>query len=88
MASALSANGWLRHRIPGAEICATLAYSIYLTHKALLHLVDDWFPHLESGGKLPWLAVYALVCVAAAAVLHLAVERPFLKLRERLDAAS
>jgi len=62
-----------------------LAYSLYLTHKALIHLVDAWFPKLQSTGGIPWTIVYALVCVAAAVALHFAIERPFLKLRKRLD---
>jgi peptidoglycan/LPS O-acetylase OafA/YrhL len=82
-ASALSANGWLRRKIPGAGLGAALAYTLYLTHKAMMHLVDGWFPHLESASRLAWLAVYALCCVAVAGMLHLAVEKPFLKLRER-----
>lgn len=85
VASALSENSLLCYRIPGAELCATLAYTLYLTHKALMHLVDAWFPGLANRGWLPWLAVYAVACVAVAAVLHGTVERPFLKLRERLD---
>ena len=62
-----------------------LAYSLYLTHKALMHLVDAWFPKLQSTGGIPWTIVYALVCVAAAVALHFAIERPFLALRDRLD---
>ncbi len=85
VASALSTHGLLRLRIPGASLCATLAYALYLTHKALFHLIDTWFPKLQSAGWLPWTIVYGLVCVAVAAALHLAIERPFLKLRERID---
>jgi peptidoglycan/LPS O-acetylase OafA/YrhL len=91
VASALSANGWLRLRIPGAQTCATLAYCLYLTQKQMLHLTDDWFPRLEQSGRLPWLLVYLGVCFAAAAALHWCVERPFLRLRDRrrsLKAAS
>jgi peptidoglycan/LPS O-acetylase OafA/YrhL len=40
---------------------------------------------LQSAGWIPWTIVYALVCVAAAVALHFAIERPFLKLRKRLD---
>jgi peptidoglycan/LPS O-acetylase OafA/YrhL len=80
VASALSTNGWLRLRIPGAQTCATLAYCLYLTQKQMLHLTDAWFPGL---GRLPWLVAYLAVCVSVAAVLHLCVERPFLRLRER-----
>jgi hypothetical protein len=30
-----------------------------------------------------WLAVYAVVCMTAASILYLCVERPFLLLRDR-----
>ena len=83
VASALSTNGWLRKKIPGAQLCATLAYCLYLTQKEILHLVDDCFPQLEKAGRLPWLVVYLLACFAVAGLLHVCVERPFLRLRDR-----
>jgi peptidoglycan/LPS O-acetylase OafA/YrhL len=83
VASALSTNGWLRLKIPGARLCATLAYCLYLTQKELLHLVDLRFPRLEQVGRLPWLLVYLAVCFLVAGALHLCIERPFLLLRDR-----
>jgi peptidoglycan/LPS O-acetylase OafA/YrhL len=83
VASALSVNGWLRLKIPGAKLCATLAYCLYLTQKEMFHLVDAWFPGLEKAGRLPWLVVYLLVCFAVAGALHLCMDRPFLWLRDR-----
>jgi peptidoglycan/LPS O-acetylase OafA/YrhL len=83
VASALSVNGWLRIRIPGAQLCATLAYCLYLTQKELLHLVDLWFPNLGEASRLTWFAVYMALCFAVAGALHLSVERPFLLLRDR-----
>lgn len=83
VASALSSNGWLRLKVPGAQLCATLAYCLYLTQKELLHLVDLWFPRLQAVGRLPWFVVYMALCFVVAGALHLAVERPFLILRDR-----
>jgi peptidoglycan/LPS O-acetylase OafA/YrhL len=83
VASALSSNGWLRYRIPGAQLLATLAYSMYLTHKELIHLIDQWFPSIAEGAMVRWLCVYAVACMLAAAILYLCVERPFLVLRDR-----
>ncbi|HKF49883.1 MAG TPA: acyltransferase [Terracidiphilus sp.] len=84
VASALSDNGLLsRFRVPGAKLVATLAYSLYLTQKEMIHLVSDWFPSLESRGGWRWLLVYALCSFAVAAALYLFVERPFLLLRDR-----
>jgi peptidoglycan/LPS O-acetylase OafA/YrhL len=83
VASALSTNGWLRVKVPGAQLVATLAYSLYLTSKELIHLVDRAFPSIAEGAMFRWLGVYAVSCFAAASVLYLCVERPFLKLRDR-----
>jgi peptidoglycan/LPS O-acetylase OafA/YrhL len=83
VASAVSSNGWLRLRVPGARLIATLAYSLCLIHKELIHIVDLCFPSIAHGAMLDWLCVYALFCLTAAAVLHLCVERPFLRLRDR-----
>jgi peptidoglycan/LPS O-acetylase OafA/YrhL len=83
VASAVSANGWLRFKIPGAQLIATLAYSFYLTSKELIHLVDWALPSIAEGAMFRWLAVYAVFCFVAASVLYLCVERPFLNLRDR-----
>lgn len=88
VASAASEGSLLsRWRVPGAALLATMAYSLYLTHKAVYHLV-----RAEIG---PWLKLhdgYALLCYGAAALaggalLYLAVERPALRWRDRRWAA-
>jgi len=84
VASALSRNGLLRFKVPGARLIATLAYSLYLTHKELIHLVDDNFPVLAQAGRLQWMGLYAVACLVVASALYLAVERPFLLLRDRV----
>jgi len=85
LASSLSANGVLaRLKLPGVGVIATLAYSFYLTHKAVMHLdrlfISNWVALKGSVGLL----IYAATCFAAAYALHVAVERPFLRMRERL----
>ncbi|MCC8475816.1 acyltransferase [Xanthomonas arboricola] len=70
-------------RVPGAAWLAAISYSLYLTHKAVFHLTQGWFgPALEGRGVLAF-AVYGLVAVLGGALLHYAVERPFLQLRDR-----
>jgi peptidoglycan/LPS O-acetylase OafA/YrhL len=85
--SSVSSNGVLaRVKIPGAESLATLAFSLYLTHKAVGHMVMQGFPEITaSRGPAAWL-LYAVSCFAAAWLLHIAVERPFLSLRDRGSA--
>jgi peptidoglycan/LPS O-acetylase OafA/YrhL len=83
-ASSVSRNGLLaRVKIPGAETVATLAFSLYLTHKEVGHIVMQQFPRITSPqGPASWL-LYAVTCLSAAWLLHVAVERPFLRLRDR-----
>jgi peptidoglycan/LPS O-acetylase OafA/YrhL len=70
--------------IPGCGALSTLAYTLYLVHKELLHLVDRAFPSLFEWNRLAWVAVYLASCLLCSLVLHLAIERPFLQLRSRL----
>jgi len=83
-ASSVSNNGLLaRVKIPGAQTIATLAFSLYLTHKAVGHIVMEKFPQITTAqGPASWL-LYAVTCLSAALLLHIAVERPFLRLRDR-----
>ena len=83
MASALSRNGLLaRFSVPGAKTLALLSFSLYLSHKGVVHLVNIYAPQLI---ERPWLAqpVYMSACVAVAAALYACVERPFLTIRDR-----
>ncbi|HTJ28884.1 MAG TPA: acyltransferase [Acidobacteriaceae bacterium] len=84
-ASALSHNGLLaRLHIPGARAVATLAFTLYLSHKGILHLTTVFFPQISASGGLPWIALFLACAFAAAALLYFAVERPFMLLRDRL----
>jgi peptidoglycan/LPS O-acetylase OafA/YrhL len=72
-----------RCAVPGVRALATAAYSLYLTHKMVFHAVQ------MSALQWPGLQQFALegaliVALGAGAVLYWSVERPFLKLRERL----
>ncbi len=84
VASSISDNGLLgRWKIPGAKLIAALAFTLYLTSKELIHVVDLFFPKLHEASMLGWLAVYAGFCLVTSGTLHLCVERPFLWLRDR-----
>ncbi|MEZ2348694.1 acyltransferase family protein [Terriglobus sp. RCC_193] len=81
--SAMSVNGWLACvRVPGAETVAALAFSLYLTHKPVAHYVMERFPEIaKPHGPASWL-LYTVSCFGVAIVLHVAVERSFMKLRD------
>jgi peptidoglycan/LPS O-acetylase OafA/YrhL len=75
-----------RVRVPGAAWVAAASYSLYLIHKPVFHLVMTYLgPWLEGNAAIEF-AVYAIASLAAGALLHHAIERPFLRLRERRDA--
>lgn len=63
---------------------ATVSYSVYLTHKGIIHMthaVIDRF-HLDY---LLVLFISGSACLGGAWLMHLVVEKPFMKLRDRLD---
>ena len=73
-------------KVRGFGLIAALAYSLYLTHKEIIHLVREHLPRLvESGGWLV-LVVYFAFSFGVAFVLYMAIERPFLRLRERISS--
>jgi peptidoglycan/LPS O-acetylase OafA/YrhL len=72
-------------RVRGFGFIATLAYSLYLTHKEVVHLVQDYLPrYVDSSGWVALLIYFAFSFLAAAA-LYFAIERPFLRLREKIS---
>jgi peptidoglycan/LPS O-acetylase OafA/YrhL len=82
--AAADARCWLgRVHVPGSRWIATLAFSLYLTHKEVAHVVHERLPRLA--GERDWRAAvtYAVSCVGVAAVLYFVIERPFLQLRDR-----
>ncbi|MFT4928925.1 MAG: peptidoglycan/LPS O-acetylase OafA/YrhL [Phenylobacterium sp.] len=87
VAGASSANSMIgRYRVPGASVVATLAYSLYLTHKSVFYMITTNFEsQLSSNGYLTFF-VYAIAALLAASILYVIVERPFLKLRSKFLA--
>ncbi|MGA0602727.1 acyltransferase family protein [Caulobacter sp. KR2-114] len=80
-----SKPGGLATRLGGGPVRALAAgaYSLYLSHKLVFHAVT------LAAERWPWLAPLALPLALAAALvvgaaLYWSVERPFLRLRERL----
>lgn len=78
-----SARSWIgRWSVPGMDWLAAASYSLYLTHKSVYHVVDKLLGEALQRQPLMSFAVYLLAILAAGAVLHYAVERPGLALRE------
>jgi len=68
---------------------ATLSYSIYLTHKQLIHLTHLALkPYGIGEDTYTAFFISAAVALLGGWLLHLTVEKPFLALRDRLIARS
>lgn len=74
-----------KRALPGMAWIAAISYSLYLSHKAVFHLVQLALGEDFTAHGLLAFAVYAVVTLAGGALLYYAVERPFLRLRERLE---
>ena len=77
-------RSWIgRWRVPGAGWLALISYSLYLVHKPVYHMVNDAFGAQLQGRGVVAFAAYAAAALLAGALLHYAIERPFLQLRDR-----
>ncbi len=85
LVAALSPGSLLqRLRVPGAAGIALWSYAIYLTHKTLCVLLRA--PLRDAGwGPDTWQAIVLMsaASILAGWLLHLLVETPFMKLRDR-----
>jgi peptidoglycan/LPS O-acetylase OafA/YrhL len=76
-----------RFAIPGAGALAAAAYSLYLSNKIVFRAVQmalrDRPPNIQSFS----LVIGLLAALAAGAVLYQLVERPLLKIRDRMRSA-
>ena len=73
-----------RYRVWGATTVSTLAYSIYLTHKQIMHLDHLYLGSVINMDGLVGTIIYLVTIVSAAALLYACVERPFLRARDRI----
>ncbi|NOK35433.1 acyltransferase [Corallococcus exercitus] len=73
-------------RIPGVKTFAVLSFTVYLTHKAMQHAVRDALkPHGMDAFHVVTVLGGVVAVLLASLALHQGVERPMLKLRERLE---
>ncbi len=81
--------GCVLSRIRGFALPATLAYSLYLTHKEIGHLDSVYLLRFLNAGP-SWinLAIFFATSFLAAGILYFLVERPLLKLREKISSRS
>ncbi|HZP65624.1 MAG TPA: acyltransferase [Rudaea sp.] len=72
-----------RRRIPGAGWIAAISYSLYLSHKLAMHAVQAWLAAWDSPPRAVAFVSYVAVILLIGAALHYAIERPFLRWRDR-----
>jgi peptidoglycan/LPS O-acetylase OafA/YrhL len=72
-----------RWRVPGAAPLALWSYAIYLSHKAVAHMLHQQVPALADAGAPLVIAALMTACVAVGWLLHRLVEAPFLALRDK-----
>lgn len=77
-----------RRRIPGAGWFAAVSYSLYLSHKLAMHAVHVWLAALPSMSGIIVFILYVCAILFFGATLHYAVERPFLRWRDRSASTS
>ena len=74
-----------KYRVPGGQALATGAYSLYLSHKIAYHATQAWIAPALGVTGYARLLLAILFALLLGAVLYWAVERPFLKLRDRFE---
>jgi peptidoglycan/LPS O-acetylase OafA/YrhL len=85
--AAMSPNCILsKYKFRLTAILATLAYSIYLTHKITNHLVNTQLKDVLELKSDQLFSVSLFAAVLGALILHLFVEKPFLLLRNNLQS--
>ncbi len=77
-----------RLQVPGAKVVATLAYSLYLTHREVARVDALVLPRIMGYRDGRSMLLVAVSCLAMAGALYLGVERPFLMLRDRREQRS
>ena len=85
--AASGTRGWLATlRLPGARWIATISYSLYLSHKGIMHMLGQVLPPTVAGHDVLRVAIYVTAVLCAGALLYYGVEQPFLRLRDALAA--
>ncbi|MBC7934459.1 MAG: acyltransferase [Rhizobacter sp.] len=62
---------------------ATLSYAIYLTHKGVIHMTEEWLGKNEIDPHFMML-ITMVSCTGFAMLLHWMIEKPFMKWRIRI----
>ncbi|MCE3229542.1 MAG: acyltransferase 3 [Bacteroidetes bacterium] len=85
--SALSPSSFMyKYHSRFTVFIATLSYSVYLLHKGLIHLSQEFCEHYEMAEDSTIAFLLSIAgSLAGAGALYLVIEKPFLKLRRHLS---
>lgn len=83
---AISPVCWLyRLESRATTLIATLSYVLYLSHKGVIHVTQEWTTQLGMNVSSNGVLVISLfTCLLAAWILHRFVEQPFMRWRKQL----
>jgi peptidoglycan/LPS O-acetylase OafA/YrhL len=78
-----------RIKVPGVAFIASIAYSAYLIQKLVIHFAREWCSNHGVNLDSAFSLLGVQLCIyAAATILFLVIERPFLQLRHRFVSRS
>ena len=67
------------------ENLATLSYSLYLSHKGIIHLTQKWFTGLGIPGDSYWMLLICMItCICGALLMRILIEKPFFRMRNKI----
>ncbi len=85
--SAITPGSWLfRFKSAATKYLATLSYSLYLSHKGLIHITQRTLGGKLDGNSNWMLLLCILICILGALVMRFFIEKPALRLRNKLLA--
>ncbi len=66
---------------------ATLSYSLYLSHKGIIHLTQKFLTGIGLQGDSNWMFLICIVsCIVGALLMRIFIEKPFFRMRNRMLA--
>jgi peptidoglycan/LPS O-acetylase OafA/YrhL len=84
VAGAVSPSGFLyKWQSKTTTFIATISYAVYLTHKGVIHMTHQLLADFEINNNI-MLLICIVTCTIAAVLLNLVIEKPFLKLRNKI----
>ena len=68
---------------------ATLSYSLYLSHKGIIHITQKWLISVGLRGESNWMFLICMFsCIVGALIMRILIEKPFFRMRNKMLAIS